>query len=197
MSVVKSSCPKCGSLIEIPSDLESIVCSACGTLYAVRRLEGSIGLATSPPKTEMTGADSHESRDSEIGRFMAMTDRLALIEEDIESVSNDLELIKSKEQGAPLQFGCAVFGLFGFIVLAMAFFATVGRSFFGGWLFYLAVAAILILSIKGLSKKLMGPAERRALGLRRSRLETILEELHADRDRLTTLLEIGRETTCR
>jgi hypothetical protein len=138
---------------------------------------------------KLTGADSHEYKDSEIGRFMAMTDRLALIEEDIESVSNDLELIKSKEQGGPLQFGCAVFGLFGFVVLAMAFFATVGRSFFGGWLFYLAVAAILILSIKGLSKRLMGPAERRALGLRRSRLETILNELHADRDRLTTLLE--------
>lgn len=190
MSSVKSTCPTCGSSIEIPADLETLACSTCGTLYVVRKMEGSVGLTVATPplrRREPGGADGSE--DEQIGRFMALSDRLALLEEDIESVSSDLELIRSKQQGAPLHFGCAIFGLFGFVVLTMAFFATVGRSFFGGWLFYVALIAIVLFSVRGLRRKLMSRAEVRALEVRKSRLEAILDQLVAERENVTLLLQ--------
>ena len=189
MKTIRSSCPRCGNLIEIPSDLETIICSSCGGLFAIRRLEGSIGLTGISPGTLSAGQEPGPTNlDGEIGRFMAVTDRLALVEEDIESVSSDLELIRSKEQGAPLQFGCALFGLFLLVVMSLGFFATVGKGLFGGWLFYLSIIVIVLASLKGLRKKLMSPAERRGLATRRSRLEGILEQLRDERGRLKALL---------
>jgi len=189
MNTVRSSCPRCGSLLEIPSDLETIICSSCGGLYAIRRLEGSIGLTAVSGGTTSAGQGTKvDNLDGEIGRFMAVTQRLALVEEDIESVSSDIELIRSKEQGAPLQFGCALFGVFVLVVMALGFFATVGKGLFGGWLFYLSILAIVLVSLKGLQKKLMSPAERRALLTRRARLEGILEQLCNERERLTALV---------
>jgi hypothetical protein len=190
MDGIKSSCPRCGNMIEISSDLDSIICSACGVAYTVRRMEGSIGLAASRSDSERAETQPGVmTKDGEIGRFMAVTDRLALVEEDIESVTSDIELIRSKEQGAPLQLGCALFGVFALVVLVLGFFATVGKSLFGGWFFYLSIVAVALASLKGLSKRLMGPAERRALGVRKARLEGILKDLSTEQQSLKSELQ--------
>ncbi|HEY6332828.1 MAG TPA: hypothetical protein VI756_26120 [Blastocatellia bacterium] len=190
MEAIKSSCPRCGNAIEIPSDLDSVICSSCGALFTIRRMEGSIGLTAASAVPDRIEAGSGAfTEEGEIGRFMAITDRLALVEEDIESVASDIELVRSKEQGAPLQLGCALFGIFSLIVLVMGFFATVGKSFFGGWLFFLAIGVVVFASLKGLSKKLMSPAERRALSIRKDRLESILGDLKTEQQRLKSELQ--------
>jgi hypothetical protein len=191
---IKSSCPGCLGQIEIPATLGTLICSACGAAFHVRRLDGSVSLSpiTVPEKPGGTKFEEAE-QDNRIGQFLAMTDRLSLIEEDIDSISSDIELIRSKEQGAPLQLGCALFGMFGVVVIVLGVFSTVGRALFGGWLFYLCLAAVLLVAIKRLGKKLMSPVERRSLAARRARLQSLLEELLGERDRIHALLDQGGE----
>jgi hypothetical protein len=187
---IKSSCPSCLGAIEIPATLGTLICSGCGAAFHVRRLEGSVSLSPITVPEKPGGPTSQETeQDNRIGQFLAMSDRLSLIEEDIESISSDIELIISKEQGAPLQLGCALFGIFGLVVVVLGLFSTVGRPLFGGWLFYLCLAAVLLVAMKGFGKKLMSPLERKSLAARRTRLRSLLEELQEERARTQAFLD--------
>ena len=119
----------------------------------------------------------------------ALEARLVELDEDIEKVREEIEVLRSNEQIAPLQLGCAFFGLFGFILLILAFFTTVGKNYFGGWLFYLSLATVILLSARRMKRKLPNPEQLEYFRKERATLEEALAQLAAQRTRLQNLKE--------
>jgi uncharacterized membrane protein YqjE len=107
-----------------------------------------------------------------------------LLDEEIRELGSEIEELKSKERGAPLQLGCALFGLFGLVVLVLAFFVTVGARYFAGWAFFFILGVVVALGIFRMRKKLMSQAQLRELREERHRLEADLSSLEEERDRL-------------
>jgi hypothetical protein len=62
-----------------------------------------------------------------------------------------------------------------------------GRKYFGNWLFYLALALVILLGLQRIRRKQPSPAQIEQLGLERSRLEDGLRQLEAERDRVRNL----------
>src|SRR5262249_31801500 len=155
---VVSRCPECGNRLEIPREFQNVICADCGSAYLVNRSGGALSLTPVEPRTMSPDAGAEE--------FLAKYD------EEIGEVRTELEAVRSREQGVPLGTGCALFGLFGVAIVVLAFFVTIGRSYFGGWIFYLALAAVLILAIRRVRARLMTPSQLRALRERRAELET-------------------------
>ena len=105
----------------------------------------------------------------------------------IEDLSEQVEVIRSKEQGAPLQVGCAVFGVFTLVLLVLAFFMTIARPLFGEWVFYLTLLAVVLLGAKRVQRKLATRREVEQLREERREREIALADLEQERDRLRSL----------
>ena len=86
-----------------------------------------------------------------------------------------------------MQLGCAVFGAFGAVIVVLAIFVTVGRGYFGGVLFYSALAAVLIMAGMRLKTKLLTRPQKEMLRQERRDMEQALAALAADRERLAGL----------
>jgi hypothetical protein len=184
MDIVKTNCPKCGRALEFPRDFDNVTCSRCATAYYVRRYGGALSLSP----IDAAGASGRAESNGAGGRE-AIEARLDELDEEISELSSNIEEIRSKEQGAPLQLGCALFGLCGLVLLVFAFFMTVGRSYFGGWLFYLSLAAVVALALVRMRRRLASPEHLDDLRSRRATLEDALAELESERDRLKELKE--------
>ncbi|HJQ71078.1 MAG TPA: hypothetical protein VKA70_19035 [Blastocatellia bacterium] len=171
MEIIKTTCGECGTALEFPRDFDNVICAACGAAYHVRQYKGAINLVTLKPGGEGPSLDA----------------RLAELDEVIEDLSGQVEVIRSKEQGAPLQMGCAVFGVFSLALLVIAFFMTVARPLFGEWVFYLALLAVVLLGAKRVRRKLTSRREVEQLGQERQQREIALADLEEERDRLRNL----------
>lgn len=113
-------------------------------------------------------------------------DHLAELDQQIEEVGSDIQELKSREQGAPLQIGCALFGVFGLVIVVLALFATVARSLFGSWLFYFALAAVILLGLWRMRRKLISMERLAELRNERIQLELRLVQLEDERAAILT-----------
>jgi hypothetical protein len=71
----------------------------------------------------------------------------------------------------------------------IALFMPLGREYFGGWLFYLALAAVLAFGLMRARRRLADPEQMEELHRDRVQLEAVLEELEAERGGLLELKE--------
>ncbi len=178
MEIIKTSCGACRSPLEFPRDFDNVICAACGAAFQVRQYKGAISL--------VAVRQDEESVSLQAG-FDEVESRLAWLDEMIEDLTAQVEVIRSKEQGAPLQMGCALFGVFSLVLLVLAFFTTVARTFFGGWLFYLALLVVILLGAKRMHRKLTSRVEVEELRQERQQREIALADLEDERDRLREL----------
>jgi hypothetical protein len=126
MATIAAKCPDCSADLEFPSGVESISCAACGNPYDVVAFKGVMALIPSG-----SGATSNFA-----GKYDA--DLMIALDDTIAEVGSEIEALKSRELGAPLELGCALFGTFCLAIVVLAVFSTVARRFFGGWIFYSA-----------------------------------------------------------
>jgi hypothetical protein len=180
MSAIKSRCPRCGASIEIPPEARSIICTACGASYLATYSEGSISLASIEESATTGSFDS---------AFAAGAALLATLNEEIDRLKAEVESVRSREQGVPLEAGCALFGLFGLVIVVLAVFVTVARSYFGGWLFFLVLGVIVALALSRMRARLTSSGQLRALRERRTELESGLAMMEAERERVSGILE--------
>lgn len=181
MDIIKTNCPECGNPFELPRDFDNVVCARCGTAYRVREHKGAINLSAIEKNLDQPVIEG------EIGELASVEIRLAELTELIEECSSQIEAIIGREKGAPLQMGCALFSLFVMAIAVIALFMPLGREYFGGWLFYLALAAVLALGFMRIRRRFANPDQLDEMRQDRARLEAALEELEAERDRLLDL----------
>ncbi len=183
MEIIKTKCPSCEWPLEFPRDFDNIICNICGSSFRVREYKGNINLAA-------IGEDQRDPAAIEDAENLSAIDaRLVELDEDIEKVREEIEVLKSNEQIAPLQLGCAFFGLFGFILLILAFFTTVGKNYFGGWLFYLSIAVVILLSAMRMKHKMPNPEKIEYFRKERATLEEALTQLESERTRMQNFKE--------
>lgn len=187
MDIINAICFSCESGIEFPRDFENVICPKCGAAYHVREYKGAVSLSPIERKTEQRKAIAVESNGSEGVRAVEL--RLSELDELVEAVSAEIETLRSREQAGPLQAGCAFFGIFGMALIVIAVFMTVGKSYFGGWLFYMSLAAVVLLGLMRMRSKMAGLAQVSQLREERVRLETGLGQLEEDRNHLENLRE--------
>ena len=181
MEIIKTQCPSCQGPLEFPRDFDNVICNICGTSFRVRQYKGNINLSA-------IGEDQPDPASIEDAEnLLAIDARLAELDEDIEKVREEIEVLKSNEQIAPLQMGCAFFGMFGFILLILALFTTVGKNHFGGWLFYLSIAAVIFLSAMRMKRKMPNPEKIQYFRKERATLEEALGQLESERARIQNL----------
>jgi hypothetical protein len=178
MNGILTYCPRCHFALEIPTEFDNVICGGCGTPYWVRRHGGALSLSEIWP-----GDDS--PRTAKISN--AIEPRLAEIDELIEEAESEIENLKSREQSAPLQMGCAFFGLLMTIIVLTALFMFLGKSYVGSWVFYATVAAVVLLGAARIRRKLIGPLEREKLRQGRIPIEGRLAQLQSERTRLQEL----------
>jgi hypothetical protein len=183
MEIIKTQCPSCEWPLEFPRDFDHLICNICGTSFRVREYKGNLSLAAIGESPE----DRTAIEDAE--NLSAIEVRLAELDEDIEKVKEEIEVLKGNEQIAPLQVGCAFFGMFGFILLLLALFATVWKNYFGGWLFYLALAAVVGISLMRMRRKMPDPEKLEYFRKERATLEQALAQIELERARLQSLKE--------
>jgi len=187
MNIVKTICPECSASLEFPSDFDNVVCSGCGTTHQVRDHNGSISLRV-VRSGQIDWEDRGHTRDTASSAEQSgSTDDAALTELDelIAEVESDIEAVRAREQSGPLQLGCATFGVFGLVLTVLVVFMLVGQSLVGGWVFYLALALVILLGIARVRAKLKDQIPASQLRADRVRLEETLAELQRDRSRLT------------
>ena len=112
---------------------------------------------------------------------------LAELDERIAELASDIDALRSREHGAPLELGCALFGLFSLVILVLACFATVGRAYFGGWIFYIVLAMTVLAGLYRLGPKLVARAELPRIGRNRTEMEATLARLRIERELLESL----------
>jgi hypothetical protein len=173
METIKTRCPECGKDLDLPRDFRNVICARCGAAYRVREYKGAINL--SAIEDEIDGLDPIEAR-------------LIELEELIEEAGSQIEAIRGREKGAPLQMGCALFSVFVLALAVIAVFMPLGREYFGGWLFYLALAAVLAFGFMRARRRLADPEQLDELRRDRVQLEAALEELEAERSGLLELM---------
>jgi hypothetical protein len=183
MEIIKTQCPSCEWPLEFPRDFDNLICNICGTAFRVREYKGNLSLVALGEERQ----DRAAIEDAE--NLSAIEARLAELDEDIERVREEIEVLKSNEQIAPLQLGCTFFGMFGFILILLALFATVWREYFGGWVFYLLLATLIGLSILSLRRKLPDPEKLEYFRKERATLEQALGQIESARERLQSLKE--------
>jgi hypothetical protein len=183
MEIIKTQCPSCEWPLEFPRDFDHLICNICGTAFRVRQYKGNINLSVIGDDQEDRAAiEDAENRS-------AIDARLAELDEDIEKVREEIEVLKSNEQIAPLQVGCAFFGLFGFILLILALFATVWKNYFGGWVFYLSLATVIGLSLMRMRRKRPDPEQIEYFRKERATLEEALRQIESEKARLQSFKE--------
>ena len=170
MEIIKARCPECGNDLEFPADFDNVTCVRCGAAYLVREYKGAINLSM---------IEARQAGDNRPAR-----EKLSELDEHIADLNSEIEALKSKEQGAPLQLGCALFGIFFLAVLVMTFFMTLGIRYFGKWPFYLSLAVIVGLGLLRMRQRLPDAAEIDRLRQARSSLENDLASLEVDRGEL-------------
>jgi len=187
MSAISTYCPRCQRSLEIPADFDNVICAGCATGYWIRRHLGAINLSEMWP-------DVDDSRRAENAAALVES-RLADIAELIEEAESEIEGFRSREQSAPLQKGCAFFGLITAVILVMVVFMLVGRQYFGGWLFFGAMALVILLSLLRIRRKLAGSTQLEDFRRHRTEAEAELGQLRSEQARLERLrssLETGR-----
>jgi hypothetical protein len=115
--------------------------------------------------------------------------RLSELDEMIAEVGSEIEELKSKEQSAPLQKGCSFFGLFLLVIIIIVLFMPLGRRYFGNWLFYLVLAAVVLLGVRRIRLRLQSPLQIKEISQDRRRLEDGLANLESERSRVLKLKE--------
>lgn len=175
MNDISTHCPRCRFSLEIRSDFESVICGRCGTAYWVRRHGGALNLSELGVEEEAWGAT---------GTGTIIEQRLADIDELIEETESEIEVLKSREQSAPLQMGCAFFGLFMMIIVVSALFMLLGKGYFGTWMFYASIAAVILLSLPRIRRKFTNPVQREKLRKDRLQAEDDLAKLEIERNRI-------------
>jgi hypothetical protein len=115
------------------------------------------------------------------GEDRPVRQELSDLDEHIAELNSEIEALKSKEQGAPLQLGCALFGIFFLAILVMTFFMTLGIKYFGKWPFYLSLAVIVGFGLLRMRQKLPAPAEIERLRQTRDSLQNELASLEVER----------------
>jgi hypothetical protein len=168
MEIIKTNCPACTVPLEFPNDSAHVICGVCGASYQVRNYKGTISLS-------VIGKDDQALLlPEQANNADAIESVLAELEEDIERVTEEVEVLRANERTAPLQLGCSFFGTFGVLLLVFAAFVTLGKNYFGGWLFWLAVAFVIIISLARIRKKLMSRDKIEYYKNERARMESVL-----------------------
>jgi hypothetical protein len=185
MEIVKTSCPQCQKPLEFPRDFDNVICSFCGAAFRVREYKGTINLSAAGPSVELLPFGAEEAGDA----MAVIESRLAELDDLIAEVGSEIENLKSREQSAPLQKGCSFFGLFLLVITVIALFMPLGRNYFGNWLFYLALAAVVLVGIRRIRRKLQTPAQIDQLSQERLQLEDGLAQLDAERSRVLKIKE--------
>lgn len=179
MNEILTVCPQCQFRLEIPSDFDNVICGGCSTSYWVRRHGGALSLSEIWPE-EGDPLSSSRTR-------AAVEQRLDELDELIEDIGVEVESLKSREQSTPLQMGCAFFGLFTAIIVVCAVFMLLGKGYFGGWLFFISIAAVVLVAVTRFRRKMISPARGKELRDERSVLETDLAKLESERKRIKEL----------
>ena len=180
MDNISTHCPRCRFSLEIPPDFDNVICQGCATAYWVRRHGGALSLSEMWPEE-----DDGLLRGTDAGPVIEQ--RLVDIDELMDGAEMDIEGLRSREQSAPLQMGCAFFGLFMTIIVVSAVFMLLGKSYLGSWMFYVSIAAVILLGVARIRRKLVGPLQREKLRQDRLLLEDGLAQLQAERDRIQKL----------
>jgi DNA repair exonuclease SbcCD ATPase subunit len=178
MSDISIFCPRCRRSLQIPSEFDNVICPGCATVYRVRRRGELINLRE-------FWSDSTDSREE--NAEAVVESGLAEIDELIEEAESEIEGLRGREQSAPLQRGCAFFGLFMLVMVVIAFFMLAGKEYIGGWLFYASIAAVVLLGLARIRRKLFSAGELAEIRQERLRLEAGLYELQAERERIERL----------
>jgi hypothetical protein len=179
MNIIKTTCPECHNPLEFPQDFDNVICQFCKRAFEVREYKGTINLS-------QAGRGREVGPDDPMGVIEA---RLSELDELISEIGAEVETLKSKEQSAPLQKGCSFFGLFLLVLTIIVLFMPLGRKYFGNWLFYLVLGAVVLLGIRRIRRKLESPQQLEQLSQERLRLETGLAELESERSRVIKLKE--------
>lgn len=185
MDLIKTSCPACGLPLELPPDFDNVICAGCGSAFQVRRHKDAVNLLEIERNPERAAQFSPEPNGS--SKLKTIDLRLGELDEEIEALAAGIEDVKSREKGAPLQAGCAFFGVFLSVIFLLSFFATVASSYFGGWIFYLSLAAVLLFSLARMRRKLVSPEQVEHLREERREMEEAAARLEAERDGLRRL----------
>lgn len=169
----------------MPDSFDNAICAACGTAYEVRRYKGTINLSPLDPEP-IRQAPRFLDSDEGIG-YSPVDARLAELDEVIEEVQTQIEIIRSREQAAPLQFGCAIFSAFTAALAVIVLFMPLGREYFGGWIFYLTLGVVIILAVMRLRRRLASREEIQKYREEREQLQAILAEMETERGQLLKL----------
>ena len=180
MNMVKTICPECSASLEFPFDVDNVVCSGCGATHQVRDHNGTISLRV----IRSGRADSQEHKDAREPAARIDQPSLAELDELMAEIESDIEAVRAREQSGPLQLGCAGFGVFGLVLTVIAVFMLAGRGLVGGWVFYLALALVILLGVARVRAKLKDQIPAAELRADRLRLEETLAELQRERSRL-------------
>ncbi len=196
MEKIKTSCPRCNSRLEFPREITSVICSSCGSTFEVRYYEGAISLLADE---EQDGAGVwQEAGEGEAAAQALIEVKLSELDELIADASDNIEALRGREKSAPLHAGCAFFGLFTIVIIVIAVFMALGREYFGHWLFYLALAAVVLVGAARIRRRLESPDQVDRFRDERIRLEQALEELERERAHVLDLkqrLATGGEET--
>jgi uncharacterized protein YbaR (Trm112 family) len=174
MDVINTNCPRCSKPLEVPLDFDTLICASCGTTYQVRQHKGAVNLLETGPTRE---SEADEVIDA----------RLAELDELIEQANSEIESLRSREQSEPLQLGCAVFGLLMTVIVVISVFMLLGKHYVGHWLFYASLAAVILLGLARIRRKLSSRTQIHELREERLKLEDGLAQLEAERNRVERL----------
>jgi hypothetical protein len=180
MHNISTQCPRCRFSLEIPQDFDNVICRGCATAYWVRRHGDALSLSEIWPQ-EGEGLSGR----TDAGPLIEQ--RLADLDELMEEAEIEIEELRSREQSGPLQMGCAFFGLCMTIIVVSVLFMLLGKSYFGSWIFYVSIAAVILLGLARIRHKLVGPLQREKLRQERLVMEEGLAQLEAERDRMRKL----------
>jgi len=179
MDIIKTNCPKCASLLEFPRDFDSVICAKCGAAFQVRAYKDAINLSLKD-ETASTEMDEAEA-------LAVVESKLAELDELISEAGAEVEALKSRELSVPLQTGCSFFGLFMLVIIVIAAFMPLGRKYFGNWLFYLAIALVILLGLQRIRRKQTSPAQIEQFRAERLNVEADLAQLEAEREYVRSL----------
>ncbi len=179
MNIIKTNCPKCESLLEFPRDFDSVICAKCGASFQVRAYKDAINLSLKD-QTISTEMDETEA-------LAVVEARLVELDELISEADAEVEALKSRELSAPLQTGCSFFGLFMLVIIVIVAFMPLGRKYFGNWLFYLAIALVILLGLQRIRRKQASPAQIEQFRRERLNVEADLAQLEAEREYVRSL----------
>lgn len=179
MSAISTYCPRCQRSLDIPVEFDNVICPGCATAYWIRRHGDLINLLEMWPDTE----DSRRAENA----VAVVASRLVEIDELIEAAESEIESLRSREQSAPLQRGCAFFGLFMMVMVVIALFMLVGKGYVGSLLFYASVAVVIVLGLARMRRKFVSSAQLKELRQGQLQIENNLLQLRAERDRIQRL----------